>query len=310
MTSRSSRAASSRSPALPAASSSLPTTRCPAEPRLPGAHNRENAAAATAAARAAGISDEAIADGARELRGRATSARARPGGRRRPLVNDSKATNPEAAERALARLSAGAPRDPRRQPQGNAVRRARCGAPAERGVACAYLIGESADEIAEALAGEGVRFRHSVDLEQAVADAYADAESGRGRPPLARLRELRPVPRLRGARRERFRAARGGAVRRPARGGSRVPPARPRHARRSSLSASSWSTARAPHARALAADDPAYYLKRQALYAAARHRRARRSLPHGLPPPPLRSSRRSCSRASRSSSPCSSSGRR
>src|SRR5205085_3659361 len=33
----------------------------PAEPAIPGAHNRENAAAATAAARAAGIDDDAIA---------------------------------------------------------------------------------------------------------------------------------------------------------------------------------------------------------------------------------------------------------
>src|SRR5439155_24340546 len=34
----------------------------PAEPRIPGAHNRENAAAATAAARAAGIPDDASAE--------------------------------------------------------------------------------------------------------------------------------------------------------------------------------------------------------------------------------------------------------
>src|SRR5439155_25565538 len=34
----------------------------PAEPGIPGAHNRENAAAATAAARAAGIRDDAIAE--------------------------------------------------------------------------------------------------------------------------------------------------------------------------------------------------------------------------------------------------------
>src|SRR5207237_2546145 len=33
----------------------------PAEPRIPGAHNRENAAAATAAARAAGVGDAPIA---------------------------------------------------------------------------------------------------------------------------------------------------------------------------------------------------------------------------------------------------------
>ncbi len=33
----------------------------PADPRIPGPHNRENAAAATAAARAAGVDDDAIA---------------------------------------------------------------------------------------------------------------------------------------------------------------------------------------------------------------------------------------------------------
>jgi UDP-N-acetylmuramoylalanine--D-glutamate ligase len=45
-------------------------------------------------------------------------------------------------------------------------------------VAKAYLIGEAADEIAEALAGAGVRFADSGTLEQAVADAFADAEPG------------------------------------------------------------------------------------------------------------------------------------
>src|SRR6476469_746867 len=38
------------------------TDELPAEPALPGAHNRENAAAATAAARAAGLPDDAIAE--------------------------------------------------------------------------------------------------------------------------------------------------------------------------------------------------------------------------------------------------------
>ena len=41
----------------------------PAEPRIPGAHNRENAAAATAAARAAGIGDDAIAEALRTFPG-------------------------------------------------------------------------------------------------------------------------------------------------------------------------------------------------------------------------------------------------
>jgi UDP-N-acetylmuramoylalanine--D-glutamate ligase len=47
-----------------------------------------------------------------------------------------------------------------------------------RGVAKVYLIGEAADDIAEALARAGVRFADSGTLEQAVADAFADSEAG------------------------------------------------------------------------------------------------------------------------------------
>jgi UDP-N-acetylmuramoylalanine--D-glutamate ligase len=74
----------------------------PAEPLIRGAHNRENAAAATAAARAAGIPDEQIAEALRtfpgvphrlELVGEVNGVR---------YVNDSKATNVAAALRALA----------------------------------------------------------------------------------------------------------------------------------------------------------------------------------------------------------------
>ncbi len=149
----------------------------PAEPRIPGAHNRENAAAATAAARAAGIGDEAIAGGLESFAGvphRLELVRELDGVR---WINDSKATNPEAAERALAayppglRVILGGSR--KDTPFGGLAVRAR-----EAGVSRAYLIGEAADEIAEALAREGVRFRHSVDLERAVADAAADAEPG------------------------------------------------------------------------------------------------------------------------------------
>jgi len=74
----------------------------PAEPSIPGEHNRENAAAAAAAARAAGISDDAIASGLAEFSGvphRLELIREVGGVR---FVNDSKATNPEAAERALS----------------------------------------------------------------------------------------------------------------------------------------------------------------------------------------------------------------
>ena len=45
-------------------------------------------------------------------------------------------------------------------------------------MAKAYLIGEAADEIAEALAEAGVRFSDSGTLEQAITDAYEDAERG------------------------------------------------------------------------------------------------------------------------------------
>jgi UDP-N-acetylmuramoylalanine--D-glutamate ligase len=74
----------------------------PAEPLIRGAHNRENAAAATVAARALGVPDERIAEGLRtfpgvphrlELLGEVAGVR---------YVNDSKATNVAAARRALA----------------------------------------------------------------------------------------------------------------------------------------------------------------------------------------------------------------
>jgi UDP-N-acetylmuramoylalanine--D-glutamate ligase len=74
----------------------------PAEPLIRGAHNRENAAAATAAARAAGIGDDAIADALRTFPGiphRLELVGERDGIR---YVNDSKATNVAAALRGLA----------------------------------------------------------------------------------------------------------------------------------------------------------------------------------------------------------------
>jgi UDP-N-acetylmuramoylalanine--D-glutamate ligase len=73
----------------------------PAEPLMPGGHNRENAAAAAAAARAAGIGDEAIAEGLRTFPG--VPHRLEPVGEVAGVryVNDSKATNVAAALRGL-----------------------------------------------------------------------------------------------------------------------------------------------------------------------------------------------------------------
>ena len=149
----------------------------PAEPSIRGEHNRENAAAAVAAARAAGVSDDAVARGLSSFPGvphRLELVREVGGVR---FVNDSKATNPEAAERALSayppgiRLILGGSR--KGIPFGQLAKRA-----AGAGVAQAYLIGDSADEIAEALAAEGVRFTYSRDLPTAVTHAFRDAEPG------------------------------------------------------------------------------------------------------------------------------------
>jgi UDP-N-acetylmuramoylalanine--D-glutamate ligase len=74
----------------------------PAEPRIRGAHNRENAAAATAAAHALGVPDVRIAQALRTFPG--VPHRLEPVGEVNGVryVNDSKATNVAAARRALA----------------------------------------------------------------------------------------------------------------------------------------------------------------------------------------------------------------
>jgi UDP-N-acetylmuramoylalanine--D-glutamate ligase len=149
----------------------------PAEPAIPGEHNRENAAAATKAAQAAGVPDDAIAEALRTFRGvphRLELIREVGGVR---FVNDSKATNPEAAARALTAYPPGL-----RLILGGSLKgtpfSGLAEAAAERRVARAYLIGEAADELAEALVAAGVAFTHSGDLEHAVADAFSDAEPG------------------------------------------------------------------------------------------------------------------------------------
>jgi UDP-N-acetylmuramoylalanine--D-glutamate ligase len=145
----------------------------PAEPRMPGAHNRENAAAATAAARAAGVSDAQIAEALRSFPGVAHRLEeiAEIGGVR--YVNDSKATNAAAARKAVAAYDA-----PLHVILGG-LGKNESYAELARGLrakdARAYLIGAAADELAAAL---DVPFERSGDLATAVRAAAAAAEPG------------------------------------------------------------------------------------------------------------------------------------
>ncbi|MCP9485328.1 MAG: UDP-N-acetylmuramoyl-L-alanine--D-glutamate ligase [Gaiellaceae bacterium MAG52_C11] len=149
----------------------------PAEPLIPGAHNRENAAAATAAARAAGLGDDTIAEALRTFPGvphRLELVAERQGIR---YVNDSKATNTAAARRALTAFDA-----PLHLILGGSLKGERFDAFAEdvarAKVVTAYLIGEAAEPLASDLGYAGVPFLFSTTLERAVAEAAATARPG------------------------------------------------------------------------------------------------------------------------------------
>ena len=145
--------------------------------RLRGRHNLENALAATAAARAAGVSAE---DCDRALRAfepppHRMEQVAEAGGV--AFVNDSKATNPDAAIKALTAFDGGV-----RLILGGSLKGARFGEVAEAvatgPVASVYLIGAASGEIAAALEREQVGARRCGTLEVAVRAAAADAEPG------------------------------------------------------------------------------------------------------------------------------------
>lgn len=148
----------------------------PAEPLIPGSHNRENAAAATVAARAAGIPDEAIAEGLRTFPGvphRIELVRELRGVR---YVNDSKATNVAAALRALASFPGS---------RLHVILGGRGKAESYESLAAAfgsgdrgYLIGESAQEIADAFGSAGVSYSAAGSLVVALAEATASARAG------------------------------------------------------------------------------------------------------------------------------------
>ncbi|HEX2293261.1 MAG TPA: UDP-N-acetylmuramoyl-L-alanine--D-glutamate ligase [Gaiellaceae bacterium] len=144
----------------------------PDEPRIPGAHNRENAAAAVAAAREAGASEERIARALREFPGvpHRLEDVAEIGGVR--FVNDSKATNAAAARRAIA--SFGAPLHVILGGLGKNESYAELAADLRARGARAYLIGAAADELAAAIP----EHERSGDLATAVRSAAAAARPG------------------------------------------------------------------------------------------------------------------------------------
>ncbi len=144
----------------------------PAEPLMRGAHNRENAAAATAAARAAGIADAPIGEALRTFPGvphRLEVVADRDGVR---YVNDSKATNVAAALRALAAyrdepvhlILGGSPKGEDFAPLAAAI------GPNVRSV---HLIGAEAPRLAELIDGD-----LDVTLEKAVTHATRLARPG------------------------------------------------------------------------------------------------------------------------------------
>ncbi|MET3601584.1 UDP-N-acetylmuramoyl-L-alanine--D-glutamate ligase [Martelella mangrovi] len=149
---------------------------------LRGAHNGQNVAAAIAACRVVGLSDTEILSGIATFKG--LSHRMQPIARRGKVlfVNDSKATNAEAAAPALKTF--------------DTIYWIAGGRPKQGGIAAletffpkiskAYLIGEAADAFAGTLQGK-TEIVMSGTLEKAVGDAARDAEAGGGETPVVLL---------------------------------------------------------------------------------------------------------------------------
>ncbi len=142
--------------------------------RLPGAHNWQNAAAAAAAARASGIAYDAIAEGMRTFPGLKHRQELVQQTEGVSFINDSKATNADAAEKALACYQniywiAGG-----RAKEGGI----KSLAPLFSRIRRAFLIGEAAGDFAATLDGQ-VPFSRCDSMEAAIAEAGALALKGK-----------------------------------------------------------------------------------------------------------------------------------
>jgi UDP-N-acetylmuramoylalanine--D-glutamate ligase len=139
---------------------------------LPGRHNWQNAAAAYAAARAMGIAAADAAEGLMSFPGLAHRMETVAQIGRVRFVNDSKATNADAARQAMSSyprfywIAGGVPKAGGIEPLADLFGR----------IARAYLIGEAAKDFAATLDGKAPA-TVSGTLEAAVAAAYADANA-------------------------------------------------------------------------------------------------------------------------------------
>lgn len=163
-------------------SAGAPVIDLAAAEALRGAHNWQNAACAFGACRALGLSTEAIESGMRSFRGLAHRMEM-IGRRGRVLfVNDSKATNAEAAARSLATY---------KDIHWIAGGRAKAGGiddlrPFFERVTKAYLVGEAAPSFAESLRGR-VETVLSGTVEDAVRSAASDAAASAADEPVVLL---------------------------------------------------------------------------------------------------------------------------
>jgi UDP-N-acetylmuramoylalanine--D-glutamate ligase len=139
---------------------------------LPGRHNWQNAAAAYAAARAIGIPDQAAAQGLMSFPGLAHRMETVGAIGRVRFVNDSKATNADAARQALSSypkvywIAGGQPKTGGIESLSDLF----------GSVAKAYLIGEAEDEFAATLSGH-VPFARCGTMDAAVRAAFDDARA-------------------------------------------------------------------------------------------------------------------------------------
>jgi UDP-N-acetylmuramoylalanine--D-glutamate ligase len=140
---------------------------------LAGRHNQVNAGAAVAVALERGLDPIAIGRTLRDFRGVALRFETVAEIDGVTYVNDSKATNPSAAAAAISSFDSGVHVILGGSLKGGSFK----GLPTDS-IHTAYLIGEAADVIADALADTGVELIHAGDLERAVHLASQHARPG------------------------------------------------------------------------------------------------------------------------------------